>query len=179
MDLQLIIVVEANKKSKSDWIYIKDTIDHFYQYDPTEVRLSPVYMDGKGKYKIKEREIRKLISGYAYSSRTNKNRQSYVIYCFDCDEYDIKQEDNMFLQEAKRYCDEHGYEFVWFCKDIERVYLGRKIDDSQKTKEAAAFKARKLIAGVDKNRLSIASYRDNTSNILKILDTYLKRKSEH
>ena len=50
MGLQLIFVVETNKKCKSDWIYIKDTIDRFYQYDQAQVKFSPVYMDGKGKY---------------------------------------------------------------------------------------------------------------------------------
>ena len=29
MSLQLIFVVETNKTCKSDWIYIKDTIDYF------------------------------------------------------------------------------------------------------------------------------------------------------
>ena len=58
MGLQLIFVVETNKKCKSDWIYIKDTIDRFYQYDQAQVKFSPVYMDGKGKYKNKEKEIR-------------------------------------------------------------------------------------------------------------------------
>ncbi len=28
MGLQLIFAVESDKKSKSDWIYIKDTIDY-------------------------------------------------------------------------------------------------------------------------------------------------------
>lgn len=32
MNLQLIFVVEANSKCKSDWIYIKETIEQFYQY---------------------------------------------------------------------------------------------------------------------------------------------------
>ena len=54
MGLQLIFVVETNKKCNSDWIYIKDTIEHFYDYERTEVKLRPVYMDGKGKYKNKE-----------------------------------------------------------------------------------------------------------------------------
>lgn len=31
MSLQLIFVVETNRKCKSDWIYIKETIDCFYQ----------------------------------------------------------------------------------------------------------------------------------------------------
>ncbi|MBP3700418.1 MAG: hypothetical protein J6I64_00870 [Lachnospiraceae bacterium] len=56
MGLQLIFVVETNKKCKSDWIYIKDTIDCFYCYDQ-QVKLSVVYMDGKGKYKDKEKDI--------------------------------------------------------------------------------------------------------------------------
>ena len=29
MGVQLIFVVETNKKCKSDWIYIKDTIDYY------------------------------------------------------------------------------------------------------------------------------------------------------
>lgn len=30
MGLQLIFVVETNKKCNADWVYIKDTIDNFY-----------------------------------------------------------------------------------------------------------------------------------------------------
>ena len=62
MGLQLIFVVETNKKCKSDWIYIKDTIDRFFQYNQAQVKLTPVYMDGKGNYKNKEKEISCLIS---------------------------------------------------------------------------------------------------------------------
>lgn len=29
-DLQMIFVVESNSTCKSDWIYIKDTIEQFY-----------------------------------------------------------------------------------------------------------------------------------------------------
>lgn len=64
MGLQLIFVVETNSKCKSDWIYIKDTIERFYQYNQTQVKFSPVYMDGKGKYDKKEKNISKLISQY-------------------------------------------------------------------------------------------------------------------
>ena len=91
MGLQLIFVVETNKKCKSDWIYIKDTIDRFYQYDQSQVKFSPVYMDGKGKYKNKEKEISSLISQYATG---NKKNQSKVIFCFDCDDYDSNDRGN-------------------------------------------------------------------------------------
>lgn len=106
MGVQLIFVVEANKSCKSDWIYIKSTIDYFYEYNRTGLKLSPVYMDGKGNYKQKEKEVKSLISQYSKASKGNKSK---VIYCFDCDEYDNKIEDLTFLKTVKKYCDDRGY----------------------------------------------------------------------
>ena len=125
MSLQLIFVVETNKTCKSDWIYIKDTIDYFFEYDRTAIKLTPVYMDGKGKYKNKEKEISKNIAAYKAGG---KGRQTKVIYCFDCDDYNTKQEDAFFLEKVRQYCAEQKYDFVWFCKDIERVYTGKKVN---------------------------------------------------
>ena len=173
MGLQLIFVVETKKSCKSDWIYIKDTIEHFYQYDPAHTKLSSVYMGGKGKYKNKEKEILSLISQYALGSKSNKSK---VIYCFDCDDYDVKQEDSNFLKAVQQYCTDKKYDFVWFCKDIERVYLGKKVDDSQKKNEAENIKKNKLIRNADTNKLSVNNYVTNTSNIMRVLDVYLSRK---
>lgn len=136
MGLQLIFVVETNSKSKSDWIYIKDTVERFYQYDQYHVKFTPVYMDGKGKYQGKKKEVNRLISQYSSTSKTN---QSKVIYCFDCDDYDVKREDSEFLKEAEKYCNTNGYDFIWFCKDIECVYLGKKIERHDKQRQAANF----------------------------------------
>ena len=130
-------------------------------------------MNGKGKYKDKEKDILKLISQYASTSKANRSK---VIYCFDCDDYDMKPEDLKSLESAQQYCSEKGYDFVWFCKDIERVYLGKKVDDSQKKKEAEKFKAKKLIHNIDASKLSVTSYQATTSNIMKIVDKYLTRK---
>lgn len=173
MGLQLIFVVETDSKCKSDWIYIKDTIERFYQYDQTQIKFSPVYMNGKGKFEKKEKEISNLIAQYASTSRSN---QSNVIYCFDCDDYDSKSEDLQFLNNAQQYCARRKSDFVWFCKDIERVYLGRKVDNHQKKAESAAFKAKKSINLINVDKLSVGSYQANTSNIMCILDKYLIRK---
>ena len=51
MGLQLIFVVETNKNCKSDWIYIKETIERFYQYDQVQIKFSPVYMDRRENIK--------------------------------------------------------------------------------------------------------------------------------
>lgn len=174
MGLQLIFVMETNKQCKADWIYIKDTIDCFYEYKRTEVKLSPVYMEGKGNYNSpkKQREINKLISQYG------KNNHSEVIYCFDCDEYDSKAEDRKFLDKARQYCKDNEYQFVWFCKDVEHVYLGKQVADSQKKKESIRFKANKLIKKLDSKNLLVETYKIKTSNIMKVLDSYeeLSRK---
>ena len=171
MGLQLVFVVETNKKCNSDWIYVKDTIEHFYSYERTQLKLSVVYMDGKGNYNSpkKEKEIKKLTSQYKASSKSNRTR---VIYCFDCDDYDSKPDDFKFLENARQYCNEYGYDFVWFCKDVEQVYIGKKVDDSQKTKESAVFKSKKLIVNIDSEKLSVEKYRNNTSNIMSVLNRY-------
>ena len=169
MGVQLIFAVETNKKCNSDWIYIKDTVEHFYAYEHTQLKLSVVYLDGKGNYssKNKQKEIDSLISQYRTTSKTN---QSKVICCFDCDDYDSKQEDLKFLEDAEKFCKDKGYEFVWFCKDVEQVYIGKRVADMQKKKEAANFKAKKRIEEVIPENLTAVKYRENKSNIMKVLD---------
>lgn len=173
MGCQFIFVVETNKACNSDWIYIKDTIEHFYAYNRTKVKLSVVYMDGRGNYnsKKKEKEIQKLISQYSSTSR-NDQHQSKVIYCFDCNEYNNNPDDSKFLKDAKKYCDDKGYDFVWFCKDVEQVYIGKKVNDSQKKDVAAKFKEHKQIKEVDVKKLNAENYRINTSNIMTVLNRH-------
>lgn len=137
MGMQLIFVVETNKSCNSDWIYIKETIEQFYSYERTQIKFTPIYMDGKGNYIKKQKEVEKKIKQY---SATSDKNQSRVIYCFDCDEYDRKQEDLNFLNDAKLFCQNAGYEFVWFCKDIEQVYIGKQVDDSMKKRRQRILK---------------------------------------
>ena len=169
MGLQLIFVVEANKKSKTDWIYIKETIDRFYKYDVAHLKLSAVYMEGKNKYLSKVKEVNLLISKYNGASSINVTK---VIYCFDCDDYDSNPVDKEFLEKTQEFCNANNYAYVWFCKDIERVYLGKKVEDGHKNREATRFKANKLIDGVKESRLNGKSISHNMSNILRGLDEF-------
>lgn len=173
MGLQLIIVMETNPKAKTDWVYIKETIDAFYEVDQAHVKLSPVYMNGKGKYKSKEKEVIGLINKYNFSSKNNK---SVVLYCFDCDEYDSDNADKEFITKAEKFCNDNNYDFAWFCKDIERVYWGKKVEDKEKQKESVVFKTKKVIKTVNVERLSKKSFENNSSNIMAVLDRYLVRK---
>ena len=97
MGMQLIFVLETNKKCKSDWIYIKDTIEYFYNIDANNIKFTQVYMDGKGNFKNKQKEINKNIDQYAKGA---SNGNSKVICCLDSDDYDINMEAIKFLNEA-------------------------------------------------------------------------------
>lgn len=90
----------------------------------------------------------------------------------------MNQADSEFLKNAKEYCDKNGYDFVWFCKDIEQVYLNRKVTDKEKKDVSVSFKEKKLIVNVDSGKLSGNAYRNNTSNIMRVLDKYLRRKDK-
>ena len=78
----------------------------------------------------------------------------------------------------RQYCAEQKYDFVWFCKDIERVYTGKKVNAVDKKKKSEEFKKKKQISEVKVDKLSAAEYQENTSNIfiMKIfflLENYL------
>ena len=169
MGLQLIFVVETNEKCKSDWIYIKSLLNQYYTYG-ANVKISTVYMDGRGNYKKKQSMIKTMISQYKKASDNNETK---VIYCFDCDRYDTNPDDRDFLNISQKYCNEKGYEYIWFCRDVESVFLGRKIPDKQKKREAAKYKAKNLVTRVDKARLSQKDFGENRSNILVVLDKYI------
>jgi len=74
------------------------------------------------------------------------------------------------LLTSQEFCKSKNYEYVWFCKDIERVYLGKKVEDGHKNREATRFKANKLINGVSQSRLNGKFISQNMSNILSVLD---------
>jgi len=172
MGLQLIICVETNKKTNSDYIYINATIKFFYKIGLANIKISPVYMDGRGNYssgKINKR-INALINEYKAGS---KNNESIVIFCFDCDDYDTKPEDKQFLDNAKQYCADNGYRFVWFYKEIENVFWGRTVPDNAKKKEAENFAKKNKIKDLNIDNLKADKYKDGKSNLCSILDDYL------
>lgn len=41
--IQLIFCVETNKQSDTDFLYIKSTIDRFYEYKNGHIQIKPVY----------------------------------------------------------------------------------------------------------------------------------------
>ena len=174
MGLQLIICVETTSDNKSDYIYIKNTIEYFYMLD-TSIKLTPVFMGGKYRYNSST-VSNKINSCQKQFAASSKNNQSHVIICVDCDNYKTNPKDAEFLKEIESYCNKKASQLVWFCKDIEEVYLGEQIPNTQKKKKAERFQSRKTIQRIDLKSLYATDYREGTSNVCSILDQSMNDK---
>ena len=137
---QIIFVVETNNSNKSDDRYIKRLYSERYESNSNEVKYQFCHMGGKGKYNNKSTlsQINKLL-------KENKKGENIVIYCFDTDKIDSSQEANKVFNEEKSYCDNKGYELVWFYYDIEYTLLGKCIESNMKKQESIKFLGNKKI----------------------------------
>lgn len=170
MAMQMIFCVETNKRANTDSVYISDTLSCFYDKS-NKIKLSTVYMGTKSKYKSKEvlKEIDRKIKDFLIG-KTN------VIYCVDTDSYEKNAMHEQELNSIMQFCEEKDYDLIWFCHDIEEVFLGKKVSDSQKVQEAADFRKKNKIKEIPIENLSVSEKRANSSNILCVLDKYLQRK---
>lgn len=170
MAIQIIFCVETNKKADTDGIYISEIIRHLYQLN-NQIKLSKVYMNTKSKYRSKDvlREITTKTKAFTIG-------ETKVIYCIDTDAYEKDINHKTELNEITRFCGQNGYDLIWFCHNVEDVFLGKLIPDSQKVQEAAAFRRKQRIKEICPAQLSTDIKRVHTSNILLVLDKYLSRK---
>ena len=165
----VIFVMEAEKKAQTDWIYIQETIKRFYEAD-NETSIRPIFMGGRSNYNSKPvlRSIRELKRG--------NSKATTVIYCIDTDRYESNYEQGKELKDITDYCNSNGYELIWFCHDIEEVYVGESINSSDKTKTANSFRKSKKIEEVGEMQLNRMDYASKVSNILRVLDQVFTRK---
>ena len=170
MAVQMIFCVETTKKADTDSIYLTETLNYRYAIT-NQIKISKIYMGTKSKYNSKEvlKEIEKKTKEFVIG-------ETKVIYCIDTDAYESSYEHQRELENIKRFCIQKGYELIWFCHDVEDVFLGKQIVDSEKVKEAATFRRKRMIEQVDCKKLTVTSLRKNTSNILTVLDKYLEKK---
>lgn len=170
MALQIILCMETNKQAATDYIYIKDTIDRFYTYN-NKTKISRVFMNTKTRYDCKDvkKEIKELTKNYRFG-------KTKVIYFVDTDDYEKDISHTRDLEIIERYCVENEYDFVWFCHEIEEIYIGKRIPDKQKTAVASSFRRKQMIDSILEKTLMSKEKIKGTSNILCVLDKYLVRK---
>lgn len=170
MAIQMILCVETNKKADTDTIYISEAINYLYKLN-NQIKIRKVYMGTKSKYKSKG--VLKEIDKWTKMFTIGETR---VIYCIDTDEYEKNVTHAKEFNDINQFCKDNSYDLIWFCHDVEDVFMGKKISDSQKVHEAGAFRRKNTIRKVSIEKLSSNIARAHTSNILNVLDKYLQRK---
>lgn len=164
---RILFCVETTKHADTDYGYIRDTIHHYYE-ESSKIVTRPIYMESKSRYNSRSvQEEIKTHSGMA---------DTVVIYCIDTDEYDVSDKDRELLKQIRNYCGMNGYEYIFFCKNVEDVFCGHKIPKTQKVQAIRKFRTSESIRKIDVNNLQRDNYQVHCSNILNVLDKYWKRK---
>ena len=111
MSIQLIIAVEANKESRSDYRYIDSFIKRYFKIGTN--KISYVYMGSKMNYSDKgiNKQITSLINSY------KRTGESHVIYCFDTDDFSVSPDHQANDEKIKKNLG-HNSDIVWFNRDI-------------------------------------------------------------
>ena len=162
-NVQYLFCLETNPKSNTDWQYIKKTIDYLLADKESGCRFRALYMEGKNNYKSKP-----MIKSIKENSKKWKG-DTEVVYCIDLDKYDINQNDYVFYNKLNDYCERNGYKLVYFCRDIEEVYLGKRVESSKKAQFASRFFKNGIIDQNLISRLSKDTKNKKTSNLLLVL----------
>ncbi len=167
MNKRILFCVETTRKANTEYPYILETIRHFY-VESSKITIRPVYMGSKSRYRSRsvQEDIKKQ-SGLADTS---------VVYCVDTDDFDVSSEDRMQLEQIREYCSANGYDFVFFCRDVEDVFCGKRMSDTEKTQAIAKFRSSGGIARIRTDFLGKNRYQIHCSNILTVLDKYWIRK---
>ena len=171
--LQLILVVETSKEEKSDTIYINDVLKKFF--DLSDINVQWEYLGGKTNYNNKK--IENKIKNLTKMFKSNVSGKTTTIYFIDTDSTETEYKRGSFFYNLQEYVKERGYELVWFCKNIENVFLHKDpnyIDN--KTEAAMQFVYDNRIDSIDKNALSKVAIELNCSNILVVLSKHIPNK---
>ncbi|MBQ8141536.1 MAG: hypothetical protein IJ194_00040 [Bacilli bacterium] len=164
--MQLILVMECNSIAKTDYMYIKAFLDHFYP-DRT-VKLSPIFLGGKAKYDKVEKKIEEQKKKY----HAGHNQKEKTNVCFFLDT-DFGKDGDRLNSIIEKFCKEKQYYLVWFHRDVEEVFLQRQVSSEEKVKCSKAFLRKPSFNEKDlKKRVKIDFTNPpfGISNIKKVMD---------
>lgn len=168
MNKRILCCVETTKQADTDYQYIRETIRFFYN-EPSNIVVRPIYMESKSRYNSKS-----VIEQIKRNSQNCNNTN--VIYFIDTDDWNTSANDEKTIQQIQKYCIDNGYDFVFFCKDIEDVYWGKRVADTEKINAVKKFKSTHAIEKMEPKRLYRKRYQIHCSNIMNVLDKYWDRK---
>lgn len=164
----VVFCVESDKKARTDDKYIDKVLREYYVID-NNVKIAYAHMNGKGNFD------KKFVIDDIKSNFSGDYDERHVIYCIDLD----NQADSDAIElnkKIKEYCDNLHYELIWFCRDIEEVFLHKRVEQSMKLCEADRFRRTKGLGKASKNALSSNFETPKKSNFLLVLDAFMTKK---
>ena len=166
----LLICVETNNKAKTDMAYIDKVLKTLYVIN-NETKIDYEYMESKYKYNSKK--LKEDIK-----NKTKVFKEYQIFLCIDTDNIDVNSEDVYKVNEIENFCKYNKYEFVWFCRDIEEVFWGEKVEDREKILRAKMFGSKKDIDDNLIKNLHSTTIKRYKSNFMKVFDAYLLPKTQ-
>lgn len=165
--MQFIILIETSRENDSDKMYIDELLKHVY--DIKGHKLSYIYMNGKGNYDKKSSQVEQKTRSYQDESK--------VVICIDLDNQNTTYDQKKKNEEIEKYCKDNNYDLVVFNRDIEEVFIGKKIGKKLKKQTAERFVRQDQVKKVDLVYLDKKDYSSiKTSNICSVFDKFLSRK---
>lgn len=161
---QYIFCLETTKQADTDWLYIRKVIDYLNKDNQSFDRYKPLYMAGKGNYNNKSfvRQLKEAINMFS--------GESIVIYCMDLDDYHTNSETKKFVDNVEKYCNDNNYRFVYFSRDIEEVFWGKRISQEDKKKYATKFSREENMTEDLFNKINKETKFVGTSNLWKTIN---------
>lgn len=170
----IILCVETDEKAKTDCAYIDSAIKYFYK-DDNDIKRCYKYLEGKGNYKDK-RILKEIEKEKKRAMSQNRERfSSHVIYFIDTDKCEADEESRKINQKIEIFCREQGFEFLWFCRDIEEVFLHQEIDKAKKVEISKTFKRNGGLGKATLKSLSAKVISRYKSNFLCVMDQFFVR----
>ena len=174
-----IFIVEADNKSKIDFIYISKYLRHFFTIGKQDV-IRSVFLGGKGNYKknSKGNEIKSIVEKFRSFKRDDD--RVVVFCCVDIDDISrtgSAHENRMYAKTIQDYCCDKNWEFVWFHETIEEVFVGRRVSDKEKSRAANSL-SEKGLESLNVYSFKYVSYLgcvSGTSNLDIVLGKYFER----
>ncbi len=167
----LVILSETRASAKIDAGYINAFLHLKYEViERRKVTVKHVYMNTKTAYAKNEKKIDELKAQYMC---THGNRAAVrVVMCVDSDYGEPGAGIN---DDIVSYCRTHGYDLVWFHREVEEVFLGKRVAKAEKKKEMELFlRSQKYhtmeIDGAKFRSCDIHHSRFGTSNIASVFD---------
>lgn len=168
----VIVCVETNKRANTDASYINKAIKHFYDVDKNnDVKILFKFYDTKTNYTDK-----KLLKEIKEDCKVVGEENSVVLFCVDTDEYEVSADDIKLNLEIERFCQQNNFRFTWFCRDVEEVFLHKRVHHNEKVQESKRFARSNGIGQTCENDLKATTCSKRKSNLLDNLDDVLRRK---